>query len=150
MTMHSTTASPSPRFVRLAPTGLAFQPASRQLRPVGPMAGNSSLWRVCCTSLAATTTYYYLARQFVAVRLAMRAGAGPRATSLGSDAKSAKRRRSDPPDADEDEDDSVDDFKSHFDYKQESSQAPKKSRKRRKAPEVDGKSRKISSIFAPK
>ena len=73
----------------------------------------------------------------------MRAGAGP-------GAKSAKLRRTDQPDAGEDEDDSVDDFKSHFDFKQESSQAPKKSRKRRKASEADGKSRKISSFFAQK
>jgi len=73
----------------------------------------------------------------------MRAGAGP-------GAESAKLRRSDPPDAGEDEDDSVDDFKSRFDYKQASSQAPKKPRKRRQAPEVDGKSRKISSFFAQK
>ncbi len=50
----------------------------------------------------------------------------------------------------EDEDDSVDDFMSNFDLKQESSQAPKQSRKRRKAPEVDGKIRKISSFFAQK
>ncbi len=81
----------------------------------------------------------------------MRAGAGPRASSLGSDAKSAKRRRSGPPDADEDEDDSVD-FNSHFDFKQESRghQAPKKSKKPRMASTADGKIRKISSIFAPK
>jgi hypothetical protein len=45
MKMHSTrtTASPSPRFVRMAPTGLAFQPASRQLMPVGVMA--AARWR---------------------------------------------------------------------------------------------------------
>jgi hypothetical protein len=41
-------------------------------------------------------------------------------------------------------------FNSHFDFKQESSQAPKKSRKLRKASEADGKSRKISSFFAQK
>ena len=39
---------------------------------------------------------------------------------------------------------------SHFDFKQESSEAPKKSRKRRKASEADGKNRKISSFYAQK
>ena len=41
-------------------------------------------------------------------------------------------------------------FNSHFDFKQESSEAPKKSRKRRKASEADGKIRKISSFYAQK
>jgi hypothetical protein len=109
-------------FVRIAPTGVAWQPASRQLRPVGPMAGSSSLcmlWCVICTSLAATTTSSTWRGSLWQRGLPTRAGAGP-------------------------------DFNSHFDFTQESSQAPKKSRKRRKASEADGKSRKISSFCAQK